>query len=551
MALFYVRLTIYLLLLVVILLLIPQIKPVRAESYTLSCSNSVCTYLNSSGVPSFQGSSSVGAPVLTSLQPSCMDGKPVVTLSWQGSPTPGVGWHHYDRFELVNDGGYTITIAQPGDGSGQPPGTILSLSGPIQLESGYTGSAPVPDTSALDSHLIPFSTYIPLKPGTRYIYSMRAQIGFENPPQGMQSPPSNAMLITTPVCPQPFQQNNPIASCTGTTPQINLSWQPSTGATGYYVYFTDSAVNKTEGGWLVRGPTTFTIPSDAKFIPGHYYGFVIKAFNGPYEIYSNDFTWSQYMYGWTQYPDCSTPGSFTFNNVSPRCAALNDPVIDVSWNSSPGATSYLVFPQKNPGLYYYPSGLTPSWWNSSGGYLEHHVSLYSTPGGQWDYNILAVNPNGSTWISGGSSYHHYGWITEYNCGQPEINLKIDNTELLKTIDNGQQIALTYEIHNAYFATTSANPSVASLTSLWTNLFPANSPLSNPWSLTGLREVTLFNDQSYPYDSYQFTLQATNPKVPGTPSVTKTVTVNVLPQFDPFIQTTQGDVHSNQNINVPE
>ncbi len=544
------------------LLVLPLFNSAKASSYFLTCSNSICSYTDSSGTPSYLGDSSVTPPILSSLTPSCLDGKPVVTMNWQNSPTSGVGWHHFDRFELVNDGGLTITVASPGDGTGKPPGTIISINGSVQIESGYAGSAPVPDTTALDSHLIPYPSYVPLKPKTRYIYSMRAQMGFEDPPIGLQSPPSNALLITTPDCPQAFNQNLPSASCIGTTSQITLSWQPSVAATGYTVYYMEPgdnpAIDPPKGSWNLRKTdTSFVVPNN--LVAGNYYGFIIRAFNGSYTTFSDNGTWSEVIYGWTQKPDCDPPGPFNFTQKpTPSCPGVSNSVIDLGWSSSSKAAGYIVYPQSNiRGWYYNPGGLAPTVVDESGGSLRHQIPPPIPSNEGWEYTILAFNSHGFTQSdNNSSSFYVYTtngvgyWAPVYNCENPVVDLKLDSFDLIKTINSGSSIQITYSANNAYLLTSSANPVVTPLTPPWTNLYPLNKAVSDPWSTVGSKTVTLYNDGTYPYSTYQFTLSGTNPKLSGSPTDSKSVTVKVLPERAPFLQTTQGDVHSNQNISVP-
>lgn len=390
--------------------------------------------------------------------------------------------------------------------------------------------------------------------------NLQLDFGVYNPASNTPSPPPPSPIANNP--PGAFGHNPSSQGCPSGTSTINLSWSAAPGATSYTLYYMDSSVGTAQppSGIIVGNTTTYQFTATQGLIPGRWYGFAVYATNDYGSTLSNQAPysptspggWSHQIFGWFQAPDCSIPGPFTFTYppVS-SCRGWEDAVIDVHWTASYGATSFLVFPQKNPGLYYYPSGLAPTAWGAGGGNLVHTLNPYNAqPNGQWEYNIYASNSNGGRWVSGGSSYYHYGWTNAVNCSNPNVDLKIDITDTVKTINSGATVQLNYSINNAYRCSTYANPVTPPLTTPWTNLYPPPTNNPYPWATNGAINVTLYNNTTYPNNSYQFTLACDNNYLPGPPVSQQTVTVNVLPVLAPFIQTTQGDVHSNEDINVP-
>jgi hypothetical protein len=388
-----------------------------------------------------------------------------------------------------------------------------------------------------------------------------------DPPPPPPSPPAPSPPANTP--PGPFGHVSEIGSCPfPNQPKATIRWTASQYATSYTIFYLDEAVGTMQppAGITIGNVTSYDLNSTHGLIAGHNYGFVVRANNS----YGSAFTnlapysptspggWSHPLYGWMLFPTCTPPGQFTYSAApAPLCTGVDGSAIDVNWNTSAGASSYMVYPQSNIRGWIPPAGLAPTSVTGSGGYLRHTLPTPIPANEGWEYTVWATNANGSTQVSNSSgvassTYYIYGgWTNAYNCSNPVVDLLIDGADIIKTINSGDTVNLNYWVNNAYNITTSATPSVSGVTTNWTALYPSNNANPTPWSLTGVRSVTLYNNTTYPYNSYQFTITANNNKLSGPPSASKTVTVNVYPEKAPFIQTTQGDVHSNSNINVPQ
>jgi hypothetical protein len=98
-----------------------------------------------------------------------------------------------------------------------------------------------------------------------------------------------------------------------------------------------------------------------------------------------------------------------------------------------------------------------------------------------------------------------------------------------TVYQNEEVILNWSIQNATSAVATSNPNHPS----WDGAKDPNSGFQ-PISTTTV-------------GSYVFTLIGTN----STGSIPVSIQLNVKAPVDPYIQTTQGDVHSNSDINVPE
>jgi hypothetical protein len=367
------------------------------------------------------------------------------------------------------------------------------------------------------------------------------------PPPPPGQPPGPFGHITYSVaCPLPNQ------------PKITISWTAAQYATAYRIYWLDSSVGTQQppGGIPIGNVTSYSLTSSNGLTPGKYYGFVLAAENAygasvtnqpPYPVVLPG-GWSHSLYGWALFPTCAPPGPFNFATVpSPSCPAVGQSAIDISWGAAANAASYQIYPQSNLRGWpvTWPNGYAPT----STGYFRHIIPPPIPTNEGWEYTVYALNPYGISQANNSSSYYVFGWTGAYNCSAPIVDLRIDGADVVKTINNGGSVNLSYSASNSYYLQTTSDRVVLP-TNPWRSLYPALAPASNGWSESGSRNVTLYNNATYPYSSYQFTIMGVNDKI-GNVNVTKTVTVNVLPDKAPFIQTTQGDVHSNQNINVPQ
>lgn len=384
--------------------------------------------------------------------------------------------------------------------------------------------------------------------GGQLIPSVQAQ--YEPPPPGQPPGPFGHINYSV-ACPLPNQ------------PKITINWTAAQYATSYRIYWVDSSVGTQQppGGIPIGNVTSYPLTSTNGLTPGRYYGFVLAAENAygasvtnqpPYPVVLPG-GWSQSLYGWALFPTCAPPGAFNFSaGPTPSCPAFGQSAIDVWWSLSANAVSYQIYPQSNLRGWpvTWPNGYAPSAVYGWGGFYRHIITPPIPVNEGWEYTVYAFNPYGISQANNSSSYYVFGgWTGAYNCDIPVVDLRIDGADVVKTINNGSSVNLSYSSSNSYYLQTTSDR-VVTPTSPWRSVYPALAPASNGWYEGGSRNVTLFNNATYPYSSYQFTITGVNDKI-GNYSVAKTVTVNVLPDKAPFIQTTQGDVHSNSNITVPQ
>lgn len=370
-----------------------------------------------------------------------------------------------------------------------------------------------------------------------------------------------------PTLPGAFGQYAPASYCQATNqPQITLSWTPSANAAWYRVYYLDSSVGTAQppSGITLGNVTSFGINQSHGLIPGRYYGFAIVAVNSAGEVVSNSAPWSPTspggwshpIHGWALAQNCGAPGPFNFLNAPVAgCPAFSQSQIQVHWTLASNADYYKIYPQSTLRGWpvSWPNGYDPSGifttYSPPQAFFAHNIPgpVPFTEG--WEYTVYALNSFGYSQANGSSSYYVYGWTRANNCDIPVVDLRIDGSDVVKTVNNGASVNLSYSAQNTYLLNTTSNYSIPP-TDPWRSLYPTSSSASNYSYEGGNRTVTLYNNATYPYSTYQFTITGINDKIGGY-AVSRTVTVNVLPDLAPFIQTTQGDVHSNEDINVAQ
>jgi len=128
--------------------------------------------------------------------------------------------------------------------------------------------------------------------------------------------------------------------------------------------------------------------------------------------------------------------------------------------------------------------------------------------------------------------------------KPIIRLKLNGSDLteIQVNKNTTGVTLGWQVANATSCTATSNPSK----SYWSG---APNSVVNP--------VTTPTGAYQPLDtqtvgSFRYTLTCTNTNSAGLSSSDQyIVTLNVRPILKPYIQTTGGDVHTNESINIPE
>jgi hypothetical protein len=367
--------------------------------------------------------------------------------------------------------------------------------------------------------------------------------------------------------PGPFGHSSQSANCLSSNqPQVTVNWTASSNATSYRIYYLDSSVGTAQPpqGINVGNVTSYSLTQANGLIQGHYYGFSIVAVNSQGEVVSNQSPysptspggWSHPLFGWTLVPSCGAPGAFNFLNAPVAgCPAFGQSQIQVHWTLASNASYYKIYPQSTLRGWpvSWPNGYDPSGifttYSPPQAFFAHNIPAPVPFYEHWEYTVYALNAFGYSQANGSSSYYVYGWTRANNCEIPVVDLRIDGSDLVKTVNNGASVNLSYSAQNTYLLNTTSNYSIPP-TAPWTSLYPTSSLASNSSYEGGNRTVTLYNNSTYPYSTYQFTITGINDKI-GSYAVSRTVTVNVLPDLAPFIQTTQGDVHSNEDINVAQ
>lgn len=365
--------------------------------------------------------------------------------------------------------------------------------------------------------------------------------------------PPGYFQITTSNCAPPgaFSHNAPAAFCAGSMdPRINLSWTNSLYATAYYTtpqsnirgWFAQNAVGNSTG-------FQYDVPDGFWVNEGFDFTTVATNTNGAVSTTGGS---SYYTHGWTIIPPCYPPQIFGFTQPpAARCQAVNDSKIDVNWSPSQYAGYYILTPQSNL------RGVQPS---INVGNVTGYT--YTVPGGapayeHWEFAVTAYNPYGTRQITSGSSYYVYGWTPGPVCATPQITFTVNDQQYQVTVNsgtNGTPVTLAYTATNAHTCSTFANPA-------WglSGGFPAAAAVS-PWGPAyGAAESgqtpPLINNPPDTQSSglYSYTLTCTNALLqtvnPAAASTSKTLNVNIIPNLSPYIQTTEGDVHTNRDIKV--
>ena len=358
--------------------------------------------------------------------------------------------------------------------------------------------------------------------------------------------------ITFPDCSPPgaFQFNAaPIAYCESlNNSRISFNWSPSANAT-YYTVHAQSNLR----GWQPIASTsgtafTYNVPNP---IPaGEGWEFTVRAYNAYSSTPINGGS-SYYAYGglWTTASQCNGPGPFTWQAApAPTCIG-NDSYMLITWWPSANATSYVLTPQTtNTAKGNNPAG---SGWmqpinlgnpgNQPGGYKAYY---YQIPGvvvansEGWEFTLLAQNALGGTGTTGGSSYYHYSWRTALNC------LPIPTITFTVTTPSGTYPAQGLPVLTRQNSVVTLNWNITNATSA--NAYTTPAGVASYWngalgSFSGSQVV----NTSTP-NTTTFYLTGTNTTGTSSP-VGIQLTVEQYPK--PYIQTTGGDVHTNETIYI--
>lgn len=256
----------------------------------MSFKHSFCVWLFVAAVFGlFQTKSAIAAPgefTLTSATPGCNGGNPQITLNWTTSSA-------VMSYDIYRDGVLYVRDI---------PATGRSF----------------PDTGSS------------VAAGVSHTYFLRAK-------NDTGSTDSNSLQGTAPSdcgglqAPAAFTLTSAVASCNGTSPQIDLSWTTSVGALNYDVY--------RDGVLLVsifEAGRSFTNIGTG-VTPGVTYTYFIRARNSAGTTDSGSLQA-------TASSNCGAtpgPGAFTLTSATPSCTGTAQ--ITLSWTASSGATAYDVY----------------------------------------------------------------------------------------------------------------------------------------------------------------------------------------------------------------
>lgn len=330
-----------------------------------------------------------------------------------------------------------------------------------------------------------------------------------------------------------FAQNMPTATCGN----MRVSWESYPGAVDYHVnYWKNGDPSSSGTGISSSGLTYKDLNAGNGLIPGQSYSFLIEAIDGAGGVmqYSDNGLWSHQVYGiFVTFPNCSPPGAFSQNPPVASCPG-NSPQVALSWGAASGAP---------------PMSYHVEYFDSAGGGAQVRPELgnvFSTaansswgatmiPGHDYSFIIRAANANGYVYSNDAWSHQLWGYTKYPSCSAPLSQLWINgqpHTGLPVHVNQNAPATLTWQTTNATSSTPSSSPANAS----WN----ATNTTANPYGNLSL-------NTSIP-GTYQFTLRSLN-GLTTHPASTATITL-VVDQFPkPFIQTTEGDIHTNESIYI--
>lgn len=238
-------------------------------------------------------------------------------------------------------------------------------------------------------------------------------------------------------------------------------------------------------------------------------------------------------------PNCSPPGAFTFTQAAVyACLAPSYSTIYVSWTPAAHASYYLITPVSNI------RGAMPTINTGTGTALLYPIPAPYTAGEVWTFTVTAINGYGGTVVNGSYST----WVAGLDCEVPSLSMNINGKQsydLPLAVKQKDVATLTWSVSHANSCTASpqSTPSDPNITPA--NLNAINNAFTGVKALTGSASIPTLD-----IGTYRFTLACTNSNVPAYPaSTTSTLIVNQLQK--PYIQTTGGDVHTNETIFISQ
>lgn len=383
--------------------------------------------------------------------------------------------------------------------------------------------------------------------------------GGDNPPAPN---PTDAPVVCTSNCsPIPaFVQYRPISYCQAVgQPKVTLSWSPTTNFTTYRVYYIDSSdltwTPQPAGGILTLGtntdPVTFTLDSSLGLIPGHQYGFIIRAGNlTGYYTDSDNGVWSFEKFAeFTPFPTCNPPSAFNFS-AAPKgvCPSVNNPQINLRWGTSTYATNYRV-------MYRDVADYVERVYSDRG--LNQDETVRSLiPGHRYGFLIAATNNLGTVYSNNAWSDQVFGPVIYPDCTSPIVNVFLTSPGY----NNGQpksytdtppmSVKQTNPVTISWNTINANTNCTASIPAQLSNGKPTPANILAAWGGNKSNTGSQALPQLITIGTYPFTLTCYNP---WNASLTTSSTIQLIVEQiqKPFIQTTGGDVHTNESIYIPQ
>lgn len=357
---------------------------------------------------------------------------------------------------------------------------------------------------------------------------------------------------TAPTCatPGPFQFNvAPQPYCPAPNDaRFLISWTAAAGATYYTV-----TPQSNQRGWYpainVGNTTSFAYPIPAPVTPGEGWEFTVTAYNAAGGTGINGGS-SYYAYSgyWAPAPSCTGPGAFSWYAAPAATCIGTQSYMLVTWYPASGATGYTITPQTTntakgnspPGTGWMQTINVGNPVTQPGGFKAYYYAIpgtVATNAEAWEFTVNATNAFGTTGTTGGSSYYHYGWITALNC------LPIPGVTFSVTTQNGTVPA------NSIPARANQNSPVTlnwSTTNTPTSCTATSSPVQSYWNGNVATSGSQAVSTSTPGGPYVFSLVCSNASGPSANQSIQ-LTIDQFPK--PYIQTTGGDVHTNEQIYI--
>jgi serine protease len=210
--------------------------------------------------------------------------------------------------------------------------------------------------------------------------------------------------FTTPVSPSvAFEKIGPANGKTGaSTTSVALDWGESLGATAYE-YCVDATNDGACAAWTSVGASRTATLSGLAPLTTYYWQ--VRA-TGATETYGDGSSAAYWSFTTKEAP----PGAFGKIGPVDGSADLSQPVT-LSWNASPGATSYQYCVERLVSVPYSQCERSPLWWGHAGTATSVSVSGLDA-GSRLYWRVRALNAGGETYADGSSSAWSFATYAE-------------------------------------------------------------------------------------------------------------------------------------------